>query len=74
MKLMGAWQRIGAATALCYAATATVFPNIFALGCVLPAVLAVIGAATVAKVYRIAHSSNARRIKIGFQSADAMLE
>jgi hypothetical protein len=42
---------------LCYAAIATFFPKtIFALGCILPALLAVIGAAILARVYQTAHS------------------
>jgi peptidoglycan/LPS O-acetylase OafA/YrhL len=55
VQLIGLRQRVGAAAVVCYAATASVFPKIFALGSVLPAVLALTGAATLAWVYRMAH-------------------
>ena len=67
VQMIGPRQRLGAAAAVCYAVTATVFAKIiFALGCVLPAVLAVIGAATLAKVYRMAHPSALRMaVRVG---------
>jgi peptidoglycan/LPS O-acetylase OafA/YrhL len=74
VKLISLRQRIGAAAALYYAATATVFPKIFALGCVLPGVLAVIGAAILAKAYRIAYPSSVRKTKMRFHGAEAVLE
>ena len=76
VQLIGLQQRAGVAATLCFAATATVFflPKIFAVGSLLPAVLAVIGAGILAKVYRMAQSSSAPRVKMTFQGADTVLE